>query len=217
MKHGSPYSFAREALLIVILASVLALVYNGLSPHGLPLVGVEPRKIPVSDSVLFQSPNIYPGAGDHQGAQTTKSGDAKVIAPLHERAFRNSDSMKALVQASAARNVYRVITLPQFKRLRAERKGILFDARAAEDYKKSRISGAKNIPGQETDHHFEDVVELPRDTLIIIYCNNPDCHLGRILAEFLHAVGFGNIVMYDDGWDGWLLAKEPIDTSRIIK
>jgi hypothetical protein len=33
----------------------------------------------------------------------------------------------------------------------------------------------------------------------------------------MNGLGFTNMLLYDDGWDGWLAAKEGIDTVRIRK
>ena len=218
MKRNFPNAVGRDVLLIMSLAVIFAFVYNSFSAHGIPFLRVEPKTIGVSDSALFLHEPLKPAGSDRQSTDTSVSSEVKVVAPLHERALRNADSMKAIVQSSPeTENVYRIITLEQLKRLRAQRRGLLFDARTAADYRISRIRGARNIPGEEAEDHFSDVADLPRDTLIIIYCNNTDCHLGRVLAEFLKVVDFKNVFLYNDGWDGWLKAKEPIDTSRVVK
>jgi rhodanese-related sulfurtransferase len=197
-------SLVKESAKLLLYALLCAFMYNGFSPKGLPLIPREVKKESVADSALF-------GGGSS--------------APKNEGAPHTPDSVEALPPDSAAKAVqpakhnetFRIISLDQFKRLRAQKRGILFDARTAADYSVSRIPGALNIPGQEVTDHFGEVAELPRDTLVIIYCNNPDCHLGRMLAEFLTAIAFTDILLYDDGWDGWLAAKEPIDTMRIKK
>jgi rhodanese-related sulfurtransferase len=60
----------------------------------------------------------------------------------------------------------------------------------------------------EVDQYFERFVTLPRDTLILIYCNNPECHLSRIVGDFLQVMGFSNMYHYDGGWDEWSKAKK---------
>ncbi len=215
-------SLVLEVARLVLIAALLAFTYNSFSSKGLPLIPAEVRKEAVSDSALFDGTGNAGGGADTShvstpdAPRTVRPEDIKVISPLHDRAIRNPDSMKAVVEAEKKKpTVYRIISLAQFKRLRSQRRGILFDARTADDYGISRIPGAKNIPGQDAENHFADVAELPRDTLVLIYCNNPDCHLGRMLAEFLGALEFRNLLLYDDGWDGWLAAKEVVDTLRV--
>ena len=200
----------RGVISIVIVAIFLALTYNAFSSKGLSLLRIPPTKIGVSDSVLFANSRIDTHVTSTDSVATN---DIKVIAPLHEQALRNPDSMKALVHAERENAVYNIITFNQMKRLLAAGRGVLLDARNEEDYRKGHIKGARNIPGQYPDAHFGELAELPRDTLVVIYCNNPECHLGRMLAEFMHVMGFKNMVLYDDGWDGWTKAGMPIDTT----
>ena len=207
-------STKREVLVITALSVLLALIYNTFSPKGLPLVRVEPNKTLVSDSALFSDVDSLRHTPD-----SSQWKDIKVIAPLHEQALRNPDSLKALVQKKEeverkkAETVYRVITLTQLQKLLKAKRGILFDARSEEDYLKGHIKGAKNVPGLDPGKYFEHFVQMPRDTLVIIYCNNPECHLGRELAKFLAVLEFNNMVLYDDGFDGWEKAKMPVDTT----
>ena len=216
MSSPTPSS-TREAVTIILLSVVLALVYNAFSSKPLPLIRVEPKKEPVSDSALFSSPTKDTAPNVSSQSDTGKKNDIKVIAPLHERALHNPDSMEAVVKAQRKKEetVFKIITLNQLRRLLASGKGILMDARNEEDYVKGHIKGARSIPGLEPEKHFEELVHIPRDTLVIIYCNNAECHLGSSLAEFMSVMEFKNMVLYDDGWDGWVAAKMPIDSTVV--
>lgn len=204
----------REVVIIAVSALVLALVYNFYSPNGISLIRVEPRKEVVSDSALFgSSPPATPYVGHEP--DTLKHPPPGMTAPLHEQALRNPDSIARVVKAERDRKeaaAFRVISLDQFKRLRGQQRGVLIDARAQDDYRKAHIPGARNYFGDESEKYFEEIVQIPRDSLIIIYCNNPECHLGRSLAEFMSAFDFKQVVLYDDGWDGWLKAGMPVDS-----
>ena len=196
---------------IVAISVFLAFTYNSFSPKALPIIRTEPKKIEVTDSVLFTEPRPAPNQirNDRLNPESVK-----VIAPLHERALRNPDSMAALSRRKKEEQVYKVVTLEQVKRLLAGDRGIFIDAREPESYWKGHIKGARNIYGLEAGSHFEELVLIPRDTLIVIYCNNPECHLGRELAEFMSVMEFKRLYLYDDGWDGWEKAKMPIDTTK---
>lgn len=198
-------SLTREILIIIVLSVLLAFTYNAFSGKRIPLIRKEVEKVNVSDSTLF---------GSNEKKDSTQSSSIKVIAPLHERALANADSMaKVVVAEKKDKEIFRIITLDQMKRLMVEKHPLIFDARDTAAYRKGHVKGARNIFGQEAGDHFEEIVTIPRDTLIIIYCNNPDCHLGRMLAEFMGAIGFTNLLLYDDGWDGWEKAKMPIDST----
>ena len=214
---SAPPSAIRQSGIIIALSLLLALVYNTFSPKGLPLIRTEPKKETVDDSVLFSQPardSSQPGKGMPDSLRWK---DIKVIAPLHEQALRHPDSVKAAVEKEREEKerIYKVITLDQLRRLLKSRRGVLFDARSEQDYLKGHIAGARNVPGEDPGKFFERFIPLPRDTLLIIYCNNPECHLGRSLAEFLSVMEFKNLVLYDEGWDGWEKAKMPVDTTAV--
>jgi rhodanese-related sulfurtransferase len=179
-------SVSRDMAGIILKAAVVGLCFNAFAPKGLPLIRVAPVKVAASDSALF-------------------SMTPPPLAPLHERAMKNPDSVKA--------QVFTIISLDQFKKLIARGQGMILDARNKEDYVKAHVPHARNVPAIDVDQYFEQLAPIPRDTLIIIYCNNPDCHLGRQLAEFMAVMEFKKMVLYDDGWDGWTKAGMPVDST----
>lgn len=203
-------SVARELGMIVALSLFLGLIYNAFSSRGIPLVRKTVEKVAVPDSILF-------GKGGRPSVSIDSGGPSHVtvIAPLHERALRAQDSM-ARVEASEKKKsaeLVRIISLEQLRRLLADGHNVLLDARDADGYRKGHIPGARSMPGLEAQDHFDQLATIPRDTLVVIYCNNPECHLGRMLGEFMSALGFTNLTLYDDGWDGWVKARLPIDSS----
>lgn len=203
----------REAVLVIALSVGLSLTYNAFSAKGLPLIRVPAVKVEVADSVLFST--LEEVSRDTLSAPAPPG--AKVIAPAHEKAMRNPDSAAAAVrrEKKERQTALQVITLDQLKRLLAQRRGVLLDARSEEDFAKGRIRGAKNIFALEVEKYFEQLVAIPRDTMVIIYCNNTDCHLGRSLAEFMETINFTKLYLFDEGWDGWVAAQMPVDTTAV--
>ena len=217
----------REVATVVALSVVLSFVYNSFSSKGLPLIRKEVGKEAVSDSVLFgtqdtaqnKSPrdSIDRSAGNVsapprvQPPDGSTSGEPPKKPP--QKPARQTEDQPAGKHGEKP-EVYRIISLEQMKRLLSGGHNVLFDARDTAAYRKGHIKGARNVPGLEAEEHFEEFVTIPRDTLILIYCNNPDCHLGRMLADFMGAIGFTKLYLYDDGWDGWEKAKMPVDSSN---
>jgi rhodanese-related sulfurtransferase len=221
MSMNSRPSLLREITIVLATTIFLAFTFNIFSSKSIPLIRKATEKVAVSDSELFSLPHP-PAVSDTTRPVTDKQddhSDGKVIAPEHERALRNPDSMASVVakekKEEAQKDIVRIITLGQFKRLIASAKPVIFDARDAEGYRKGHIQGARNLYGLEADQHFEQLVTIPRDTIIILYCNNPECHLGRMAAEFLGNIGFTKLYLYDDGWDGWEKAKMPVDSTTV--
>ena len=153
----------KELATIILLSVFLAFTYNAFSSKGLPLLRKLPQTISVSDSALFSS-----------------------TISITENKNQSRDSLGSLsTSKTKSSEVYKVVTLDQMKRLISEQRGYLIDARDSASYYQGHIKGARNYPGNEPEKHFESLLEIPRDTLIIIYCNNPDCHLGHDLIEFM--------------------------------
>lgn len=169
-------SVVRDIVGIGLVSLLLALVYNALSPKGIPLIRKEVQKEFVEDSVLFGSPLF--------AADTAKK--EKELA-------------------------HRIVTMRQVKRLLNEGRALLIDARNADEYKKGYIKGAVNIPFMEIENYFEELLKIPQDTLIVVYCNNPECPLGHRLMEFMLQVGFISVYIYEEGWDEWKAAGEEIE------
>ena len=196
---------AREILFIVLVAAFLGLLYNAYSPRGIRLFRARIMSVAAGDSAIFGVPNAFGDtAADSGGSRPPRS-----AAPLHERALRNQDSMAALF--GAKEEIYRTVSLDQVRRLLEEKKGLFIDARNAGDYKKGHIRRAWSIPALEMERYFDKLMTVPSDTLTVIYCNGPDCHLGRMLADFLKELHFTNLYLYDDGWDGWEKANRPVE------
>ena len=190
----------REICVIVLLAVFLAVVHNAFSPKGIRLLRVKGRAVAVNDS------SIFGGVARTDGDSGTRA-PANGVAPLHERALKNPDSMAALF--GGEENVYRTVSLDQVRRLLEEKKALFIDARNREDFRKGHIRGAWSVPALEMERYFDKLMTVPSDTMAVIYCNASDCHLGRMLIDFLKELHFTNLFLYDDGWDGWEKAKMP--------
>ena len=199
-----------EIARVFIMAGLLACVYNVFSSKSIPFIRPVAHNVAVSDSELFaRGPISLTDSGRDQGGKR----DVRVIAPLHDQALQRGDSGIVDSTKSNAGQVYHIISLAQLNQLLSDGHLFLVDARDSAAYRKGRIAGARNIFGLDADEHFAELAPMPRDTLTVIYCNNPECHLGRMLAEFMSAIGFKRLYLYDDGFDGWVKGKMAVDST----
>ena len=173
-------SLTKEIAAVVAMAVVVGFVFNTVSGRGLPIIRVDPVRVAVADSAIFG-----PGAA---------AIDAVPSAPRAE---------------TAAGDAFRIITLDQMKRATEGRRGILFDARTPDEFAAGHIPGAENLYAMAPESWVERVGDLPRDTLLIVYCSNPHCPFGKTLAELLGSFGFNNLLLFDEGWDAWTAAGLP--------
>jgi rhodanese-related sulfurtransferase len=194
-------NFVKDILVIVAVSFFFGLTYNYFSPKGIPLIRKEPVKTVVSDSSLFGS--------DTSITDTVKRDTIRVVQKEEKKEDIPQKEIKQTKKAKESD--LKIVTLEQVKRLVNEGKVLLIDARNADEFEKGRIKGAINIPYMEVENYFEKLFEFPTDTLVVIYCNNPDCPLGRGLLKFMEQMEFKKLYLYDDGWDGWVNAGMPIE------
>lgn len=90
-------------------------------------------------------------------------------------------------------------------------KAIVIDARKKENYLDGHIPGAINIPVIDFDNYIEKIIDLPQDTLIIIYCESIHCNFSHQLAEKLQMFGFKNLWIINEGFEGWLNRKLTVE------
>jgi rhodanese-related sulfurtransferase len=81
---------------------------------------------------------------------------------------------------------------------------MLIDSRpTARKYDLGHIQGATNIPDTQFDRHAD---KLPEDksTLLIFYCEGPECMLSHHSAFKAEKLGYTNIKVYPEGYPGWI-------------
>jgi rhodanese-related sulfurtransferase len=86
---------------------------------------------------------------------------------------------------------------------------ILVDARFPEDFDTEHLRNAINIPPilslDECRGALDGVEQSKR---ILIYCQSNGCPYSEKVAKKLLALGFSNIVLFEDGWIGWQKYKK---------
>lgn len=80
------------------------------------------------------------------------------------------------------------------------------DVRAAEDYAKGHIPGAKNLP----KNRWSTLAGLDHDKTNVLYCYSQVCHLAATAAVDFAGQGF-SIVELEGGFDGWKNYELPVE------
>ncbi|MBW1956749.1 MAG: rhodanese-like domain-containing protein [Deltaproteobacteria bacterium] len=104
-----------------------------------------------------------------------------------------------------------VVGLEEARKLHETQKAIFVDARSESLYREGHIQGALNIPWQEVDRYFVEVMErLDPEKTIITYCDGETCELSHELALFLQEMGFQSVRVLVNGWTVWKEAGLPV-------
>lgn len=112
----------------------------------------------------------------------------------------------------AAENFF--ISLDEAKIRFFTQSAVFIDARSQELYRAGHIQGALNLPFQDFDNRFPEVVEkIPLETAIITYCDGVSCNLSEELALSLEKMGYQNVQVLTNGWTLWRRSNLPIATG----
>jgi rhodanese-related sulfurtransferase len=78
------------------------------------------------------------------------------------------------------------------------KKVFIVDARDADQYAKEHIPGAVNIEWRQAVARRN---ELPRDRMVVMYCNSGSLSAQAVFA--LRLMGYDNVKVLQDGFEGW--------------
>lgn len=122
-------------------------------------------------------------------------------------AYAQAGSLQA-AQANYYKNLVDYDFVKQWVAIPPKKGVMLIDARpAARKYNPGHIFGAINIP----DDKFEQMKDqLPQDksTLLLYYCEGPECVLSHNSARKAEALGYTNVKVYTNGYPEWIAKGE---------
>jgi len=127
-----------------------------------------------------------------------------VNALRHERLSLIADWPSAAQRNSTPGGDDLVISLEDAQALHFDQEAVFLDARPKEHFRKGHIEGAKNLPWEDFDRRFPQVMsDISHDAIIIVYCDGESCSLSKELASALVAQGYDQVRVLVDGWGRW--------------
>jgi len=88
------------------------------------------------------------------------------------------------------------------------------DARSRVEYDEAHIPGAINMPAEKVAALLPRLVKDRRRELAF-YCNGPKCTKSQKAARTAIALGYANVLEYNEGMPGWGRARMPIAGSPL--
>jgi rhodanese-related sulfurtransferase len=105
----------------------------------------------------------------------------------------------------------RMLTVPQ-ARVLYEQGAFFVDGRVRAEFDAGRIPGALHAtPAMLLDGTSPDVLALPRELPVVIYCGGGDCTDSENIAIVLTQAGFTRLFILKDGYPGWKDAGLPVE------
>src|SRR5689334_16979344 len=78
----------------------------------------------------------------------------------------------------------------------------VIDARARVEYDEGHIPGAVNLPAEKVPSLLRRLVKDRRRPLVF-YCNGPKCTKSQKAARMAIALGYADVLEYNEGMPGW--------------
>jgi rhodanese-related sulfurtransferase len=89
---------------------------------------------------------------------------------------------------------------------------VFLDARSPELYDEGHIQGALNLPWEELDARFAEILrDFPVETTFVTYCDGEGCSLSRELAMAMLERGYNEVRVLVNGWTLWQNRRLPVD------
>ncbi len=92
---------------------------------------------------------------------------------------------------------------------------LFVDSRHEFDFKMGHIKGSVNLPLKDYDTRRDFLTTLPKDKVLITYCDGAECNSSIDLASKLHQAGFSGVRIFFGGWSEWTSHNLP--TERVAQ
>ena len=92
-------------------------------------------------------------------------------------------------------------------------KALFVDARDQWEFSDGHIKNAVNLPSYMFEEEFPKFEQTPKDELLIIYCDDPDCGMSKKLALDLVKKGYKRVFIFEEGWRAWQELNMPTGTG----
>lgn len=109
----------------------------------------------------------------------------------------------------------RMIGVLEAEDLWAGGRAVFLDARPEFLFLEGHIPGSRNVPYEMDAARLpEDILALPPERTLVVYCEGGECRSSLDLAKLLHDGGLRDLRVVAGGWDAWKQAGLPEERGR---
>lgn len=218
-KGASKSGTLLEAGFVILLAIGLAVGFNMMNPKRIDWIKPEYQRVQASDAELERllgdeppaaTTSVTTGAASTPtpapttttaAAPATTTTSATTTTPV--TTAPTTDSVKAAPAFVAEPGVIREITYDAFRKLLGRKTTYLIDARIPEKFAEGHVQGAVNVDGNTVEANIPQILSIPKERVIVIYCDGGHCELSHRVADVMSRFGYGPILIYTGGWAEW--------------
>ena len=121
------------------------------------------------------------------------------------------------VEVTPKKPVYKSyeVSVKQALEWHEKKKALFLDGRSVQSFNQGHILDAL-LASHLDIHHNKNVLALPRDTVIVTYCNHAQCPIAHILRSKLLKMGFEKVYVFPGGMREWRAISGPIGKSLLF-
>jgi rhodanese-related sulfurtransferase len=106
-----------------------------------------------------------------------------------------------------------MISLDKAKELYESHDALFIDSRHEFEYKMGHIHGSINIALNKIDTDHVQLESIPKEKMLVIYCDGVECNSSIELAVKLLDLKYTNVKIFFGGWQEWKKNNYPIDVQ----
>ncbi len=193
----------RKIILIVFVSSLIGFAFNFLNPNGIPLLKQE-------RTLVFED--------DEKAVIDTA--DTKLAVPHDSvtgnmKIKQNEISLTEEIFPDVPKPFSQPIAIKLSRAYQLYQQGVTFiDSRSREEYSEGHIKGSINIPFYESEKYEDVLRKIDKNNILVTYCSGEDCDTSILHGEELFEKGYKRVYIFFGGWNEWLEAGYPIESSK---
>lgn len=192
----------KNIFLIVILSSLIGFAYNALNSKGIPLIKEE-RVLTFEDDREIKD-SLQSIIKDSDTKTFKEQTELPPEIPLISEEV--SETPKPFAQP---------IAIKLSRAYQLYNQGVKFiDSRSTDEYAEGHIKNAINIPFYDSEKYENVLNKISTDEIIVTYCSGKECDTSILHGDELFEKGYKRIYIFHGGWDDWLQAGYPIESSN---
>lgn len=196
-------STLKEAGLLILFAIGLAIGFNSMNPRSIAWVKPQFERVQATDDDLGITEQPNNRVAEQPNNRVAEQPYNRTTEQPNTETPTKTPTETPTKSFQAQPGVVKEITKAQFTRLMQD-EHFMIDARTAESYAKGHIGKAVNFYGGEAEMLIPQMLStVPRDRVILIYCDGGECELSHHIADALKQFGFGPMYIYTGGWAEW--------------